>query len=401
MWNRTSCAQPLAFALAGLLGVIGVANDGARAGEPVALAQACPDGRVAAAGTCVAIEDVKAKIGAIVSEAMAKRGLKAVLAGIAFDGRPPLIEAWGASMTGVPATPDMHFRNGAVAIAYIGTVLLQLHDKAVLDLEDKLSRWLPDYPKADQITLKMLINGTSGYADYVTDDTFVRRFYADPFRAWRSDELIALALERPMPCEPGTCWSYAHTNFVILGKVLEKASGRPLQDLIREGILEPLSLNDTRSEMTALIQEPVLHAFDAERGKYEESTYWNPSWTLAEGAIMTSNIADILKSAAAIGEGTLVSPQSHAAQLAPETAKFKPWTATTYYGLGVFLIDGWIIQNPSFAGYAATMAYLPAQKLAIAVSVTLNDKASEEGNLSTDLFKEIAAYLAPGAPFRR
>jgi hypothetical protein len=153
--------------------------------------------------------------------------------------------------------------------------------------------------------------------------------------------------------------------------------------------------------MTAIIQEPVLHAFDRERGRYEDSTYWDPSWTLAEGAIMTSNIADILKSAAAIGEGTLVSPQSHAAQLAPETAKFKPWTPTTYYGLGVFVADGWIIQNPSFAGYAATMAYLPAHKLAVAVSVTLKEGASIEGNFSTDLFKEIAAYLAPDARFSR
>ena len=132
-----------------------------------------------------------------------------------------------------------------------------------------------------------------------------------------------------MPCDPGTCWSYAHTNFVILGKVLEKATGRPLADLIREGILEPLSLADTRSEATAIIQEPVLHAFDAERGKYEESTYWDPSWTLARGAIMTSNIADILKSASAIGNGALLSPESHALQLAPLTAKFKPWSETS------------------------------------------------------------------------
>src|SRR5262245_49950476 len=88
----------------------------------------------------------------------------------------------------------------------------------------------------------MLINGTSGYADYVAEDAIVPLLYADPFRAWQPDELIALALKKSMACDPGTCWSYAHTNFVILGKVLEKASGRPLQDLIREGILEPLSL---------------------------------------------------------------------------------------------------------------------------------------------------------------
>src|SRR5205823_5250713 len=116
---------------------------------------------------------------------------------------PLFTSAWGESMTGVPATPDMHFRNGAIAIAYIGTVLLQLHDKGVLSIDDKLSKWFPAYPKADQITLSMLINGTSGYADYVTDESFLRLFYADPFRHWQPDELIALALERPMACDPG------------------------------------------------------------------------------------------------------------------------------------------------------------------------------------------------------
>jgi D-alanyl-D-alanine carboxypeptidase len=301
-------------------------------------------------------------------------------------------------MTGVPATPDMHFRNGAVAIAYLGMVLLQLQDEGVLRLDDKLAKWFPEYPKAEQVTLQMLINGTSGYADYVTDDSFIKQFYANPFQRWTPDELIDIGLGRGMICDPGTCWSYAHTNFVILGKVLEKVSGRPLAELIRERVIEPLSLENTRSEQTAVIEEPVLHAFDAERGKYEESTYWNPSWTLAEGAVQTSNIPDLLASAVEIGEGTLVSSNSHKLQLAPLIAKFKPWSEKTYYGLGVFLINGWVVQNPSFAGYAATMAYLPGRKLAIAVSITMDDGASLEGNLSTDVLKHIAAYLAPGAP---
>jgi CubicO group peptidase (beta-lactamase class C family) len=378
--------------------LLGCAVAAALAAEAAPAATVCPDKQIAGGGQCVIAEAVAERIDAIVRAAMAKHELKAVLAGFAIDGRHPSVMAWGESMTGVPATPDMHFRNGAVAIAYIGTVLLQLHDKGVLGVDDRLSKWFPDYPKADQITLTMLINGTSGYADYVTDETFLKQHYADPFRQWRPDELIAIGLKRPMLCDPGTCWSYAHTNFVILGKVLEKAAGRPLQDLIREGILEPLSLADTRSEATATIQAPVLHAFDAERGRYEESTYWNPSWTLASGAIMTSNIANILRSASAIGTGALLSPASHALQVAPLTAKFKPWSADPYYGLGVFVINGWIVQNPSFAGYAATMAHLPSQKLAIAVSVTLGEKASLDGNLSTDVLKEIAAYLAPGTP---
>lgn len=369
----------------------------ALAGATARAASTCPSGRIAAGGQCVPVEEAIKRIDTIVRDAMAKHQLKAVLAGFSIDGQPPSVMAWGESMAGVPATPDMHFRNGAVAIAYIGTVLLQLHDKRALGIDDKLSKWFPDYPKADQITLTMLINGTSGYADYVTDQSFLQSFYADPFRQWRPDELIAIGLGRPMICDPGTCWSYAHTNFVILGKVLEKAAGRPLKEVIREGVLDPLALADTRSETTAIIQEPALHAFDAERGRYEESTYWDPSWTLASGAIMTSNIPDILKTAAAIGTGALLSPESHELQLAPLTAKFKPWSESSYYGFGVFVINGWIVQNPSFAGYAATMAYLPSQKLAIAVSVTLREKASMDGNLSTDVLKEIAAYLAPEA----
>lgn len=380
-------------AIAGLM-AHGAFMAGAAALEP----PQCQPGEILIESACAPTAEVKQRIDQIVRDAMTKHDLKAVLAGVAIDGQPVINEAWGESMTGVPATPGMHFRNGSIAIAYLGTVLLQLQDKGLLSVDDKLAKWFPQYPKADQVSLLMLINGTSGYADYVTYESFLQLFYADPFRHWQSDELIALGLERPMLCDPGTCWSYAHTNFVILGKVLEKATGRPLEDLIREGILDPLSLKDTRSEATAVIQEPVLHSFDAERGKYEESTYWNPSWTLARGAIMTSSIADILASAAAIGTGALVSSESHALQLAPLTAKFKPWSETKYYGLGVFLVDGWIVQNPSFSGYAATMTYLPSRKLAIAVSVTLREKASLEGNLSTDLLKEIAAYLAPEAP---
>lgn len=359
---------------------------------------ACGQGHVAAGPACVAAGEAVAKIEAIVRAAAERNKLKAVLAGVAIDGRPLVLMAWGETMTGVPATPDMHFRNGSVAIAYIGTVLLQLAEKGVVALDDRLAKWFPDYPKAGEVTLAMLISGTSGYADYVPDAGFLKAFYGNPFRHWEPEELIAIGIGQPMHCDPGTCFSYAHTNFVILGRVLEKASGRPLAELIREGILDPLALADTRSDQTATIPAPVLHAFDNERGTYEESTFWDPSWTLARGAVMTSTVADVLTSAAAIGEGTLLTPQSHALQLAPGTSQFKPWSEKNWYGYGVFVINGWVVQNPSFAGYAATMAYLPSRKLAVAVSVTVTPESGDAPNYSTDVMKEIAAYLAPETP---
>jgi CubicO group peptidase (beta-lactamase class C family) len=73
-------------------------------------------------------------------------------------------------MTGVPATTDMHFRNGAVAISYVSTLLLQLVDEKKVSLDDKVSKWLPDIPYSDQVTLGQLAQMTSGYVDYVNTD---------------------------------------------------------------------------------------------------------------------------------------------------------------------------------------------------------------------------------------
>ena len=281
---------------------------------------------------------VRDRFAAILEAAPDKYPVKAVLGGVAIDGGAPWLAARGESMTGVPAIPDMHFRNGSVAIAYLGTLLLQLAEQGTVALDDPLSKWFPEYPKADAVTLDMLIHGTSGYGDHVTDDGFLQAYYDNPFRHWEPEELIAIGLGRPMVCDPETCWSYSHTNFVILGEVLAKASGKTVEVLMRENILGPLGLEGTRSDQTAVIPEPVLHAFDSERGRYEESAFWDPSWILAKGAVMTSTIADLLTSARAIGEGTLVSPKSHALQLAPTTAKFPPWNETTWYGVGVFVI---------------------------------------------------------------
>jgi len=156
--------------------------------------------------------------------------------------------------------------------------------------------------------------------------------YADPFRQWTPQELIQIGLSTPRVFAPGANWDYSHTNYVILGQALEKITGQPLATLLQEYVLEPLGLNDTASWSTPTIPAPVLHAFSSERREalgiapgtrfYEESTYWNPSWTLAAGAIQTTNIYDMTATAIAVGEGTLLSSESHQAQVAPRLLGF-------------------------------------------------------------------------------
>jgi D-alanyl-D-alanine carboxypeptidase len=335
---------------------------------------------------------------AIAQEVMTQNDLKAVILSVSIGNQTIVTTALGLSMTGVPATTAMHFRNGNVAVAYLATLLLQLVDQGRVRLEDRLSTWLPALPHAESITLGMLAESRSGYVDYETTPSFVDAVHANPFRAWSQQELIQIGTSQPLLFQPGTSFSYAHTNFVILGMALQKITGKPVATLMKQHILAPLGLHDTESSSTADIPPPVLHAFTTEREIYEESTFWNPSWTLATGAIMTSSIEDVRKSAIAIGEGTLVSSASHKAQITPLSLITPPGQPPIYYGIGVALNNSWVEQQPQFFGYSGVMAYLPSKKIAIAVTNTLGEKSSFSTNYSALLFKSIGTYLAPDHP---
>jgi CubicO group peptidase (beta-lactamase class C family) len=145
-----------------------------------------------------------ADILALVGEAMATHHLKAVILRVLIDGEEIVTAAFGESMTGVPATTDMHFRNGAVAISYMSTLLLLLVDDGTVTLDDPLANWLPDLPDAEQVTLRMLANMTAGYPDFVPDPGMTAAIYANPFRQWTTQEQIAVSLAQPRVFPPGT-----------------------------------------------------------------------------------------------------------------------------------------------------------------------------------------------------
>ncbi|HEY9366328.1 MAG TPA: serine hydrolase domain-containing protein [Agromyces sp.] len=356
----------------------------------------------------------------IVRDYMAEAHLKAVIVKVTVDGAEIVTAAEGESMTGVPATPDMHFRNGAVAISYVSTLMLQLVDEGKMSLDDKVSTYLPDLPHADEVTVGQLAQMTSGYQDFVLgNDEFAEIAYADPFKAWTTEDQLALAMDKPLWFEPGTNWAYAHTNYVILGLVLEEVTGMSLEDALQERVLDPLGLANTTASLTAEIPEPALHAYSSERRSflkipegvpfYEDSTGWNPSWTISQGAIQTSNIDDLLTSAIAVGTGELLSEESYEAMTSTDLrgrttaidgcVNCRPLDEFATYGLGLWISGDWLLQNPLFYGYAAVNAYLPSEKIAIAVAVTYEEAAfNSEGQYSNggdELFRRIGAYLAP------
>ena len=328
--------------------------------------------------------------------------------------------AVGESMTGVTATPHMHVRNGAVAISLVSMLTLMLVDEGTFGLDDPIDQWLPEVPDSDQVTIRMLLNMTAGYRDYVQNVDFVDAQQDDPFRSFTPDELIAYGLAQPRIFAPGANWEYSHTDYVILGRVIERAAGGSVEHLMQEKVLDPLGLNHTQNSRTAEIPEPVLHAFTSERREwlgipegrrfYEESTYWNPSWTITEGAVQTSTVADMAASMAAVGRGTLLSPASHEALLSRDLLGFgepldgcascHTMTEDAVYGLGVWLIGPWLVQNPLFSGYSGTAGYSADHDLSIAVAVTDGeasfgpDGSYAHGNASTPIFQAIGALLS-------
>jgi hypothetical protein len=141
----------------------------------------------------------------------------------------------------------------------------------------------------------------------------------------------------------------------------------------------------------------------------EESTFWNPSWTITHGAVQTTNIQDFAASMIAVGEGTLLSPESSAAQLdrgllgfgepIDGCASCRQMNEAYNYGLGVVFRGPWIIQNPLFFGGSGVSGYSPESKISIAVANTYLEGAFDSdgnyNNASVPLWEAIAAYLAP------
>ncbi|MGW2785807.1 serine hydrolase domain-containing protein [Streptomyces populi] len=346
---------------------------------------------------------------AITRKAKADLRLNSVELKVTRGGREILTDALGESMTGVPAEPDMHFRAGSVVFSYVGTTLLQLVQEGRVSLDDTVERWLPTLPMANRITLRMLASNTTGLHDYVTDPAFLAELEAHPFRHWTPQQLLAYPYSHPFWYEPGTNWSYSHANYLLLIQALEKITGTRIDKLLRERVTGPLGLDNTRNDFTPDIPRPVLHAFTSERGLYEESTFWNPSWTTAPGAVITTHVCDLARSAAGIGSGELIPRSSYRTLLDPGTVGLGHPTATCpatvcleqteakHFGLGVIVINGWVLQNPSFSGYAAIQAYLPSDRLAIAVNAT-KTKDTPDGNMAEVVAQRIAAVLAPGAP---
>lgn len=231
----------------------------------------------------------------------------------------------GDLRTGQPRTPADRYRVGSITKTFVATVLLQLEAEGRLSLDDTVDSWLPGVVHGNgndgsRITVRQLLNHTSGLYDYTSDPDFARaHFTADGFLGHRYDthtpaDLIAVALRHAPHFTPGDGWSYSNTNYLLAGEVIEAVTGRPYGDEIRARVIRPLHLTATSVPGTRPdVPEPSSRAYSrlaatSPTGRTYDVTRFNPSIAGAAGE-MISNSTDLSRFYTALLRGELLPPE--------------------------------------------------------------------------------------------
>jgi D-alanyl-D-alanine carboxypeptidase len=156
-------------------------------------------------------------------------------------------------------TPTTLFSVGSISKTFLAALVAQLASVGTLGLDDALAKYLPDYPNAANITLRQLLNHTSGLRDPSTDSSFNDAVLAHPDVAWTADQFLSW-VGRPY-CAPGACYQYSNTNYVVLGKVVEAVTGQPVAALVRSTFLVPLGLEHTYMQTEEQAKGAVAHGY--------------------------------------------------------------------------------------------------------------------------------------------
>lgn len=214
-----------------------------------------------------------------------------------------------------PVEPNFSFRIGSITKTFTASVVLQLAEEKQLNLDDTVEKWLPGVVQGNgydgsKITIRQLLNHTSGIAAYTDLDMRDITLPQNPFRYYSTDELISLALAKPPVFAPGEGWDYSNTNTVIAGEIIRKVTGDTYAEQIRKRFIEPLGLKET-FVMEASSHIPGKHAngYNMDRsGRLYDLTEINQSWANAAGD-MVSTVEDLTTFFSALLGGKLLNQE--------------------------------------------------------------------------------------------
>ncbi|MFS0841077.1 serine hydrolase domain-containing protein [Paenibacillus sp. 1P03SA] len=252
----------------------------------------------------------------VVDQVVTNKNIPSVMAGGLKNG-----ERWsyakGTASLEVPrpVRPDFSFRIGSITKTFTATVVLQLAEEKQLNLDDSVEKWLPGVVQGNgydgnKITIRQLLNHTSGLANYTDLDMRDITLPQNPFRYYSVDELISKSLAKPPVFAPGEGWSYSNINTVLAGQIIRKVTGDTYAEQIRKRIIEPLGLKGTFvTEANTHIPGNHARGYNMDRsGHLYDMTEVNQSWANAAGD-MVSTVDDLTTFFSALLGGKLLNQE--------------------------------------------------------------------------------------------
>lgn len=334
--------------------------------------------------------EIIAKLDSILNAAMINDSIPSVTGGIWIPSMGEYTFAKGVSNreTGAERNLTDHFRIGSVTKTFTATVVLMLCDEGKLTLNDKLDKYFPETPNAKDITIRMLLDMTSGLGDYLQAKEIDDKLSDSLTVKFTDEELYSIAIKQPVEFLPGEKgkWKYSNTNYFILGMLIHKITGNEWYKEVTTRIIDKLGMKNTLCPTTPEIPAPFTSGYIRDStGKVMNVTEVDPSFTGSAGN-MISNIPDLQIWAKALTEGTLLSDTMQA-----ERVKFVPTFVTDKlsYGLGMLNVDGFWGHNGGIPGFNTSM-YRSLEKDAlfiISVNMYLDGGASDK--IYTQLVKAI------------
>ena len=143
-----------------------------------------------------------------------------------------------------PVTPDTTFVSGSITKTFVAATIMQLQEEGLLSIDDPLSDYLPDYPNAENITLRQLLSHMSGLFNYFLHPEYNSTVFNNPDHHWTPQEVLDSFVLDPK-AEPGARYYYSNTNFLLLGLVVEAVTGQQLGEVLHERFLDTLGMSDT------------------------------------------------------------------------------------------------------------------------------------------------------------
>jgi len=256
------------------------------------------------------------------------------------------------------------FQVGSITKQFTAAIILQLQEKNKLSVKDNLSKYISDYPNGEKITIENLLTHTSGIFNYTNDETFMKTASGKPISP---EHLIDLFKNKPLNFQPGEKYNYSNSNYVLLGYIIEKITGRSYFDVVRENIFQPLHMDHSGFDFKGLVSPDKAIGYLRLTAKTSQpAAIFDSSVAYAAGALYTT-VDDLYKWDRGLYGNEILSDASIGQAFRPHLSNYGyGWIIDTVYGKKVVMHDGGIF------GFESFIARVPADETCIIYLITIN-----------------------------